>query len=88
MATVLLSTHTVRDEGGFVCAIDDLPSAGCAEEVADAGSEPTAATTVAGTPATEPDSGLGVAMPWVAALALAAAAAVAVARRRRGGGGE
>ena len=88
MATVLLSTHTVRDEGGFVCAIDDLPAAGCAEEVADAGSETTAATTVAGTPATEPDSGLGVAMPWVAALALAAAAAVAVARRRRGGGGE
>ena len=87
MATVLLTSHTVRDEGGFVCAIDERPAAGCAEEAAETEPAGVAAETVA---ADEPtaDSSVGAALPWLAALAIAAAALFAVARRRRGDGGE
>lgn len=91
MATVLLASHTVRDDNGFVCAIDSLPATGCAEEVAAPAiaapaseSELPTAPAGANQPNTGSNTGSNAGWPWLAAGVIAAAAAVAVLRRGMG----
>lgn len=81
LADVLLAEHAVRAETGFVCAVDALPEAGCAEPVT-AGQGQARSAGANGEPEQDSGSSSAVLAAGGGVLAVLAVAALLGAQRR------